>query len=103
MLVEPIVEVRILVPEDKMGDILSDLNTRRGRVQGMDSENGRSVVTAQVPLAEIQRYSNDLRAMSGGRGVYSWKLLRYEQVPVHLAQPIIAAHAALHKAEAAEA
>ena len=103
VLVEPIVEVRILVPEDKMGDILSDLNTRRGRVQGMDSENGRSVVTAQVPLAEIQRYSNDLRAMSGGRGVYSWKLLRYEQVPVHLAQPIIAAHAALHKAEAAEA
>jgi elongation factor G len=104
VLVEPIVEVRIIVPEDKMGDILSDMNTRRGRVQGMDTENGRSVITAQVPLAEMQRYSNDLRAITGGRGAYTWTLVRYEQVPANLAQPIIAIHAASHKAtEAAEA
>ena len=104
VLVEPIVDVRVVVPEDKMGDILSDMNTRRGRVQGMDTENGRSVVTAQIPLAEMQRYSNDLRAITGGRGVYTWTLARYEQVPTHLAQPIIASQSAAHKAaETAEA
>ncbi len=104
VLVEPIVDVRVVVPEDKMGDILSDMNSRRGRVQGMDTENGRSVVTAQIPLAEMQRYSNDLRAITGGRGVFTWTLARYEQVPTHLAQPIIASHSAAHKAaETAEA
>ena len=61
--------VRIVVPEANMGDILGDLNTRRARVQGMDTEKGRSVVTATVPLAEMQRYTTDLRSITGGRGV----------------------------------
>jgi elongation factor G len=92
VLMEPVMDVRVVVPEENMGDVLSDFNTRRGRVQGMDTENGRSVVTAQVPLAEMQRYSNILRAMTQGRGVYSMKFNHYEPVPPNIAAPIIAAH-----------
>lgn len=73
-----------------MGDVLGDLNTRRARVQGMESEHGRSVVTAQVPLAEIQRYTNDLRSITGGRGVFSMEPSHYEVVPAHIAEEIIA-------------
>jgi elongation factor G len=86
---EPIMNVRIVVPESNMGDILGDLNTRRARVQGMDTERGRSVVTATVPLAEMQRYTTDLRSMTGGRGVFSMEFSHYEVVPAHIAQDII--------------
>lgn len=88
---EPIMNVRITVPESNMGDILGDLNTRRARVQGMDTEKGRSIVTAQVPLAEMQRYTTDLRSMTGGRGVFSMEFSHYEVVPAHIAQEVIAA------------
>ncbi len=91
---EPIMNVRVVVPEENMGDVISDLTTRRGRVLGMDTEKGRSVVTAHVPLAEMQRYSNDLRSMTGGRGVYTMTFERYETVPSHVAQPIIASYKA---------
>ncbi len=87
---EPIMNVRITVPEANMGDILGDMNTRRARVQGMDTEKGRSIVTAQVPLAEMQRYVTDLRSMTGGRGVFSMEFSHYEIVPAHLAQDVIA-------------
>jgi elongation factor G len=92
ILVEPIMNVRVIVPEENLGDILGDFNTRRGRVQGMDSENGRSVISAQVPLAEMQRYSNLLRSMTAGRGVYTMAFSHYDTVPAHLAAPIVAAH-----------
>lgn len=88
---EPIMNVRIVVPEANMGDIMGDLNTRRARVQGMDNEKGRSVVTASVPLAEMQRYTTDLRSMTGGRGVFSMEFSHYEMVPSHIAADIIAA------------
>jgi elongation factor G len=91
VLLEPIINIRIVVPEANMGDIMGDLNTRRARVQGMDTEKGRSVVTAQVPLAEIQRYTTDLRSMTGGRGVFTMELSHYEVVPTHVAQEVIAA------------
>jgi len=90
VLLEPIVHIRVIVPEANMGDVLGDLNTRRARVQGMESEHGRSVVTAQVPLAEIQRYTNDLRSITGGRGVFSMEPSHYEVVPAHIAEEIIA-------------
>jgi elongation factor G len=90
-MLEPIMDVRVTVPEANMGDVLGDLNTRRARVQGMDTARGRSVVTAQVPLAEIQRYTSELRSLTGGRGVFSMELNRYEVVPSHVAQEIIAA------------
>ena len=65
---EPIMTVEIIVPEANMGDILGDLNTRRARVQGMNSEKGHSIVNAHVPLAEMLRYTTQLRSMTGGRG-----------------------------------
>ena len=88
---EPIMNVKIIVPEANMGDILGDLNTRRARVQGMDTEKGRSVVTAQVPLAEMQRYTTDLRSMTGGRGIFTMDFDHYEVVPTHIAADVIAA------------
>ncbi len=91
VLLEPIMNVRIVVPESYMGDIMGDLNTRRARVQGMESEKGRSVITAQVPLAEMQRYTTDLRSMTGGRGYFTMEFSHYEIVPAHIAQEVIAA------------
>jgi elongation factor G len=88
---EPIMNVRVVVPEANMGDIIGDLNTRRARVSGMDTEKGRSVVTAQVPLAEMQRYTTDLRSMTGGRGVFSMEFSHYEMVPPQIAQEVVAA------------
>ncbi len=72
-----------------MGDVLGDLNTRRARVQGMDSDRGRSIITAQAPLSEMQRYTTDLRSITGGRGVFTMDFSYYEVVPSHLAAEII--------------
>ncbi len=92
VLLEPIMHVEITVPESMMGDILGDLNTKRARVQGMDTEGVRSVVTAQVPLAEIMRYGNELRSITGGRGIYTMRFNHYDVVPQHVAQQVIAEH-----------
>ena len=83
--------IEITVPENMMGDIMGDLNTRRGRVQGMDTVGVKSVIRAQVPLAEVLRYGNDMRSMTGGRGIYAMSFSHYENVPAHLAEAIIAA------------
>ena len=90
VLQEPIMEVIITVPDEYMGDIMSDLNTRRGRVQGMEQSKGKGIITAQAPLAEMQRYSIDLRSMTQGRGFYTMKLSHYDAVPSHIAEGIIA-------------
>ena len=94
VLLEPIMDVRITVPETMMGDIMSDLNTRRGRVQGMDTVGFKSVVTAEVPLAEMLRYGNDLRSMTGGRGIYTMDFNRYDRVPTYVQDEIVAEVAA---------
>jgi len=92
-LLEPIMEVEVIVPDEQMGDVLGDLNTRRGRVLGMESAGaGHQRIRAHVPQAEIFRYSTDLRSMTGGRGVFTAKLLGYEECPSHIAQKVIAAH-----------
>ena len=91
VMLEPIYNFNITVPEANMGDVLGDLNTRRARVLGMDTQKGRSVVTAEVPLAEMQRYTTDLRSMTGGRGVFSMEFSRYETVPSHIASDLMAA------------
>ncbi len=88
---EPIYKVEVTVPENYMGDVLGDLNTRRARVQGMDTVRGKSIVIAEVPYAELLRYANDLRSMTQGRGLYAIEFLRYEIVPQHLAQGIVEA------------
>ena len=94
VLLEPIMDVKITVPEAMMGDIMGDLNTRRGRVQGMDTVGIKSVVTAEVPLAEMLRYGNDLRSMTGGRGIYTMDFNRYDRVPAYIQDEIIAEVAA---------
>ena len=89
VLLEPIMEAKVTVPEENMGDILGDFNTRRARVQGMDTKGGRSVVSAQVPLAEMQRYTTDLRSMTGGRGIFEMEFAHYQQLPPHIADEVI--------------
>jgi elongation factor G len=89
VLLEPIMTVKIVVPEENMGDILGDMNTRRARVQGMNTEKGHSIVTANVPLAEMQRYTTDLRSITGGRGIFDMEHSHYEVVPTHVAQAVI--------------
>ncbi len=97
VLLEPIMNVEVSVPEEYMGDVNRDLNTRRGRVLGMDSANGTQVVHAHVPQAELFNYATELRSLSGGRGVFKQSLDHYEEVPPHVAQKVIDAH---HKEEA---
>lgn len=91
VLLEPIMQVVITIPEQYMGDVLGDLNTRRARVQGMEQAHGRSIVTAQVPLAEMLHYATTLRSITQGRGVYTMEFSHYEEVPAHIAQQIIQA------------
>ncbi len=99
VLLEPIMNVKIIVPEGNMGDVLGDLNTRRARVQGMETEKGHSTISATVPLAEMQRYTTQLRSITGGRGIFTMELDHYETVPAHLTQEIIAARAKEKKEE----
>jgi len=89
VLLEPIMKVTVTVPEENMGDILGDMNTRRARVQGMDNNKGHSNVTANVPLAEMLRYTTDLRSITGGRGIFDMEESHYEVVPTHVTQGII--------------
>ncbi len=89
VLLEPIMNVSITVPEQFMGDVIGDLNTKRGRVQGMDQKGAWSIVTAQAPLAELQRYATDLRSMTQGRGYFTMEFSHYDTVPSHIANQII--------------
>ncbi len=88
-LLEPIMNVEVTVPEESVGDIIGDLNSRRGRVLGMTPRGHAAVVAAEVPLAEMLSYAPDLTSMTGGRGDYHMEVLRYEEVPAHLSQKII--------------
>ncbi|MFN2186782.1 MAG: elongation factor G [Anaerolineae bacterium] len=90
VLLEPIYKYTITVPEEFMGDVLGDLNTRRAQVLGMDQVGDNSVVTALVPLAEMQRYVSELRSITQGRGIFSLEFSSYQQVPGHVADQIVA-------------
>lgn len=92
VLFEPIMSVRIIVPDFNLGDVMGDMNSRRGRVQGTESERGQTIVNAHVPLAEMLRYTTELRSMTAGRGYFTMEFDHYDIVPTHLAQPIIEAH-----------
>lgn len=91
VLYEPIMKVRITVPDANMGDVIGDLNTRRGRMQGTDAERGLTTVIADVPLAEMLNYTSQLRSITGGRGYFMMEFDRYEIVPTHVADEVIAA------------
>ncbi len=92
VLFEPIMQAKITVPDSNMGDIMGDLNTRRGRVQGTETEHGSTTIVAHVPLAEMLRYTAQLRSMTGGRGYFTMEFDHYDVVPQHLATPIMDAH-----------
>jgi len=90
-LLEPIMKVTITTPEDYMGDIMGDLNGRRGRVLGMDSAGKNQVINAQVPMSEFLSYASDLRSMTGGRGIFTMEFSHYDEVPAQIAEKIIEA------------
>jgi elongation factor G len=90
VLLEPIMAVEVVTPEDYMGDVIGDLSSRRGRVEGMEQRGNAQVVRAQVPLAEMFGYATDLRSRTQGRATYTMQFDSYQQVPVSIAEEIIA-------------
>jgi elongation factor G len=90
VLLEPIMLITLSVPEDAVGDVIGDLNSRRGRPQGMEPVGTMTEIKAEVPMAEMLTYAPDLRSITGGQGDYTMELLRYEEVPAQLAQKVIA-------------
>ncbi len=90
ILLEPIVNIEIEIPEEYMGDVIGDLNSRRGRVQGMDANGSNQIIKGSVPLAEILKYAPDLRSMTSGRGNFTYTHSHYEEVPAYIAEKIIA-------------
>ncbi len=89
ILLEPIVRLVVRVPGDRVGDVMSDLNGRRGQVHGVDTEGDYSVINGEAPLAEIQRYGPDLRSMTNGRGTFTVAVDRYAEVPVHVQEQVL--------------
>ena len=89
VLLEPVVKLSITVPDAYTGEVISDLNGKRGRILGMNPDNGATLIEAEVPLAEVQRYAQDLRSVSQGRGSYSMEFDHYDQVPANLEPKVI--------------
>ncbi len=90
VLLEPVMKVEVTVPEEYMGDVMGMLNSRRGRIEGMDTRSGAQIIRAKVPLAEMFGYSTTLRSGTQGRGVFSMELSHYEEVPKSISEEIIA-------------
>jgi elongation factor G len=89
-ILEPIMNVTIQVPEEYTGDIISDLNTKRGQMQGMALEGGMQIIQAQAPLAEMQRYAIDLKSITQGRGTFTMEFSHYQEAPPIVVQKIVA-------------
>ena len=102
VLLEPIMNIRVTIPGEFMGDCTGDLNHRRGRIMGMESEDGMQVIVAEVPQAEVFKYSSELRSMTGGRGSFELSFNRYDIVPSNVAQKIVAEAAKNKQAEEEE-
>jgi elongation factor G len=90
-LLEPIMKVEVIVPEEFVGDIMGDMNSRRGKIMGVEAKGKNQVVKAVAPMAEMLRYAPDLRSMTGGRGTYTMEFSTYEEVPAHIAQKVVEA------------
>lgn len=89
VILEPIMSVTVIIPDEYMGDVMGDVTKRRGRIMGMNQENGKQVLSAEVPMAEMFKYATDLRSMTQARGSFTMKFERYEEVPANEAQKII--------------
>ncbi len=98
VLLEPIMKMKITVPEDNMGDVIGDLNSRRGKVVGVEPKANSQIIRAVVPMAEVLSYANDLRSMTSDRGLFTTEFSHYEELPSHLAQKVINEAAAANKA-----
>ena len=100
VLLEPIMQVTLSVPETSVGDVIGDLNSRRGHPQGMEPAGAMTEIKAEVPMAEMLTYAPDLRSITQGQGDYTLEFLRYQELPAHLAQKVVAEagaeHAAVH-------
>jgi elongation factor G len=90
VLLEPMMKVEVEVPEDFLGEVIGDLNSRRGQIEGMGSDQGIAKVTAKVPLAEMFGYATDIRSKTQGRGIFSMEFSQYDEVPRNVAEAIIA-------------
>ena len=88
-LLEPIMKVEVIVPEEFVGDTMGDMNSKRGKIIGVEAKGKNQVVKASVPMAEMLKYAPDLRSMTGGRGTFTMEFSHYEEVPVHIAQKVI--------------
>jgi len=88
-LLEPIYNIEIVVPDDFMGDVMGDISSRRGRIMGMDPEGKNQRIKAQVPQAELYKYSTTLRSLTQGRGTYSCEFSHYEEVPREISEKVI--------------
>jgi elongation factor G len=91
-LLEPVMNIKVFAPESNAGDVVSDLNTKRAKIHGINPDGGMSVIEAEVPLAEVQRYASDLRSITQGRGVFELEFDHYGEVPQQLAQRVIEQH-----------
>ena len=99
VLLEPIYEVEVVVPDEYMGDVLGDLSSRRGRILGMDPKGKNQLVRAEAPLAELYKYATDLRSITQGRGTYARRFSRYEEMPKEVEQKVIADANFTHQSE----
>ncbi|MEW6033444.1 MAG: elongation factor G, partial [Chloroflexota bacterium] len=99
VLLEPVLNLRVVVPEDFTGDVMGDLNTRRARVQGMNRDGKMAIIEAQVPQAEVLRYAVDLRSITQGRGGFTTEFSHYEEVPAFVTQKIVTERQAQKQAE----
>jgi elongation factor G len=89
VLLEPIMNVKVTVPQDFMGDIMGDFNSRRGRIQGMDPQNGLQIIKAQVPQAEMFNYAVELKSITGGYGSFDMEFSHYDKVPGEISEKIV--------------
>jgi elongation factor G len=93
LLLEPVMHMEIIVPDECVGDIIGDMNTRRGKVLGVEPQAGSQLVAVQVPMAEVLKYAPDLRSMTSDRGLFTMEFSHYEEVPQHLTAKIVAGRA----------
>ena len=90
VLLEPIMKVEVTVPEEYMGDVIGDINSRRGRMEGMEARGGNQIVRGYIPLSEMFGYATDLRSKTQGRGTYAMEPSHYEEVPKSVLETIVA-------------
>jgi elongation factor G len=90
VLLEPVMALEVIVPEEYMGEVIGDINSKRGRIQGVKPRSGAQVITGEVPLSEMFGYATDLRSLTQGRAIFTLQFARYEEVPRSVSEQIVA-------------